>query len=223
VQKNWIQTMEKDLSNHRKNYQKDELLEKNTPENPIELFRDWFLVADTSDNIHEANAMNLATIGLDNFPKNRIVLLKKFTWEGFIFYTNYNSEKGKAINDNPNVCLSFFWHGLERQIIIKGKAEKLAENLSDGYFETRPDGSKLGAWASNQSEVVKSRKELDDQLNLYEEKFSGSDIPRPTHWGGFIVKPVSIEFWQGRPNRMHDRIRYTLLKDLNWKKERLAP
>jgi len=215
--------MEKDLSNHRKNYQKDELLEVNTPDNPMELFRDWFLVADESETIHEANAMNVATIGLDNFPKNRIILLKKFTWEGFIFYTNYNSEKGKAIATNPNICLSFFWHSLERQIIIKGKAEKLAENLSDGYFETRPDGSKLGAWASNQSEIVSSRSTLDDGLKKYEEKFQDVEIPRPKHWGGFLVKPISIEFWQGRPNRMHDRIRYTLQKDLNWKKERLAP
>ncbi len=215
--------MEKDLSNHRKTYQKDELLEANTPDNPIELFRDWFLVADESENIHEANAMNLATVGLDNFPKNRIVLLKKYTWEGFIFYTNYNSEKGKAIIANPNVCLSFFWHPLERQIIIKGTAEKLAKNLSDGYFESRPDGSKLGAWASNQSEVVNSRFELDDTLKKYEEKFQDNEIPRPKYWGGYMVKPISIEFWQGRPNRMHDRIRYTLQKDFNWKKERLAP
>lgn len=215
--------MEKDLSNHRKTYQKDELLEKNTPDNPIELFRDWFIEADESENIHEANAMNVATIGLDSFPKTRIILLKKFTWEGFIFYTNYNSEKGKAIANNPNVCLSFFWHPLERQIIIKGKAEKIAENLSDGYFETRPDGSKLGAWASNQSEVVSSREKLDDDLKKYEGKFQNSEIPRPKHWGGYLVKPISIEFWQGRPNRMHDRIRYTLQKDFNWKKERLAP
>ena len=131
--------MEKDLSNHRKSYDKDALLEATTPENPIELFRDWFLVADESELVHETNAMNIATIGLDGYPKNRMVLLKKFTYEGFIFYTNYNSEKGKAIANNPNVCLSFFWQGLERQIIIKGTTEKLAENLSDGYFESRPD------------------------------------------------------------------------------------
>lgn len=214
---------EKDLGNYRKNYQKSDLLEKNTPENPIELFRAWFLTADNDDSVHEANAMNIATIGLDGFPKNRMVLLKKYTWEGFIFYTNYNSEKGKAIYNNPNVCLSFFWPALERQIIIKGKAEKLAENLSDGYFESRPDGSKLGAWASNQSETVSSREKLDKQLKAYEDKFKGIEIPRPAYWGGFIVKPVSIEFWQGRPNRMHDRLRYTLDNNYNWKKERLAP
>ena len=212
-----------DLSYHRMNYDKDSLLESNTPENPMELFRDWFIEADTADNIPEANAMNIATIGLDGFPKNRMVLLKKYTWEGFIFYTNYNSEKGKAIEKNPNVCLSFFWHAQERQIIIKGTTEKIADNLSDGYFETRPDGSKLGAWASHQSDVVSSREELDNTLKTYEEKFRESEIPRPSYWGGYMVRPVSIEFWQGRPNRMHDRIRYTLQPDYDWKKERLAP
>jgi pyridoxamine 5'-phosphate oxidase len=215
--------MEKDLSNHRTNYNKDALLEVNTPENPMELFRDWFLAADASDFVPEANAMNIATIGLDGFPKNRMVLLKKFTWEGFIFYSNYNSEKGKAIAQNNVVCLSFFWQTVERQIIIKGNAEKLAENLSDGYFESRPDGSKLGAWASNQSEVVNSREELDKNLKSYEEKFRESEIPRPEYWGGYLVKPISIEFWQGRPNRMHDRIYYELTEDYNWKKVRLAP
>ena len=215
--------MEKDLSNHRKSYEKDALLEQNTPENPIELFRDWFLQADKDENVHEANAVNVATIGLDGYPKNRMVLLKKFTFEGFIFYTNYSSEKGKAIANNSNVCLSFFWQALERQIIIKGNAEKLPENLSDGYFESRPDGSKLGAWASHQSEVVASRDELDNALKAYEEQFRGNEILRPQYWGGYLVKPISIEFWQGRPNRMHDRIRYTLQPDFEWKKERLAP
>ncbi|AZJ32289.1 Pyridoxamine 5'-phosphate oxidase [Tenacibaculum mesophilum] len=215
--------MAHDLSDYRKSYEKRELLENNCPENPIELFRDWFFVADESEMVEEANAMTIASIGLDGFPKSRVVLLKKYTWEGFIFYTNYNSEKGKAILNNNHVCLSFFWAGLEQQIIIKGKAEKLAENLSDGYFESRPDGSKLGAWASNQSEVVTSRNELDNNLASFEKKFENQEIPRPKHWGGFLVKPVSIEFWQGRPNRMHDRIRYTLQKDFSWKLERLAP
>lgn len=215
--------MNQDLSTYRKSYEKEELLESNCPENPIELFRNWFLHADASEMVDEANAMSIATIGLDGFPKTRVVLLKKYTWEGFIFYTNYNSEKGKAIASNPNVCLSFFWAGLEQQIIIKGKAEKIAENLSDGYFESRPDGSKLGAWASNQSEVVASRNQLDERLTTFEEQFKGKEILRPEHWGGYIIKPKSIEFWQGRPNRMHDRIRYSLEKDFSWKLERLAP
>jgi pyridoxamine 5'-phosphate oxidase len=212
----------KDLSNYRKTYQKAELLETNISDNPMQLFQSWFLEAEKMES-GEANAMNIATIGLDGFPKNRIVLLKRFTWEGFVFYTNYKSEKGKAILENPKVCLSFFWQGLERQVIVKGYAEKLAENLSDGYFESRPDGSKIGAWASSQSDVIASRDELDAKLKSYEAKFNNQEIPRPKHWGGFLIKPQSIEFWQGRPNRMHDRIRFTLQDDLNWKLERLQP
>ncbi|TXD48853.1 pyridoxamine 5'-phosphate oxidase [Polaribacter sp. IC073] len=215
--------MSKDLSNYRKSYEKQELLESNCPENPMELFQTWFRNADDSEMVDETNAMNIATIGADGFPKNRIVLLKKFTWEGFIFYTNYNSEKGKAIEDNNNICLSFFWPALEQQIIIKGIAEKQAENLSDGYFESRPDGSKLGAWASNQSTVVASRNELEESLASFENDFRGKEIIRPKHWGGYLVKPISIEFWQGRPNRLHDRIRYHLAEDFSWKIERLAP
>jgi pyridoxamine 5'-phosphate oxidase len=215
--------MEKDLSNYRKAYIKKELSKTNVPENPLELFQKWFYEVEESNGVDEPNAMTISTIGLDGFPKNRVVLLKKYTWEGFIFYTNYNSEKGKAIEKNSNVCLSFFWHNAEQQIIIKGKVEKIADNLSDGYFDSRPDGSKLGAWASNQSSVVTSRKELDDNLKELEVKFENSEIPRPAHWGGYIVKPISIEFWQGRANRMHDRILYTLQADYNWKIERLAP
>ncbi len=212
----------KDLSNYRKVYRKNELTKSTISENPMELFQQWFLEAETTEK-GEANAMNIATIGVDGFPKNRIVLLKKITWEGFVFYTNYHSEKGKAIQENPKVCLSFFWQGLERQVIIKGIAEKLAKNLSDGYFESRPDGSKLGAWASNQSEVIASKEMLHKKLEKCTEKFKGKEIPRPKNWGGFLIKPISIEFWQGRPNRMHDRIRYTLQKDYSWKIERLQP
>ncbi|MEN8775719.1 MAG: pyridoxamine 5'-phosphate oxidase [Polaribacter sp.] len=215
--------MPKDLSNYRKSYEKQELLEGNCPENPMELFQTWFRNADESETVEETNAMTIATIGKDGYPKSRVVLLKKITWEGFVFYTNYSSEKGTAIQENNNICLSFFWPALEQQIIIKGKAEKLAENLSDGYFESRPVGSKLGAWASNQSSVVSSREALEENLSSLEKKFEGKEIPRPKHWGGYLTKPTSIEFWQGRPNRLHDRILYTLQEDFSWKLERLAP
>lgn len=215
--------MEKDLSNYRKSYQKGQLLKATAPENPLELFQKWFHEVEEFGNTEEPNAMTLATIGKDSFPKSRVVLLKKLTWEGFIFYTNYKSEKGRAITENPNVCLSFFWQGLEQQVIVKGMAEKIAANLSDGYFESRPNGSKLGAWASNQSEIIEKREVLEDNLKRFEEKFKNQEIPRPEHWGGYLVKPVSIEFWQGRDNRMHDRLRYTLQDDFSWKIERLAP
>ncbi|VAV84969.1 Pyridoxamine 5'-phosphate oxidase [hydrothermal vent metagenome] len=215
--------MEKDLSNYRKSYEKGALLKSNVPENPMELFQKWFYEVDNSNTIDEANAMTLSTIGLDGFPKSRVVLLKKYTYEGFIFYTNYNSEKGKAIEQNPNVCLSFFWNVAERQIIIKGKAERIAENLSDGYFESRPRGSQLGAIVSNQSEIIQDRTVLENKLKQLENDLEGKDIPRPKYWGGFIVKPIEIEFWQGRANRLHDRIRYRLQEDYNWKIDRLAP
>ena len=215
--------MEKDLGNYRKSYEKSELLLKDTPENPIELFRTWFNEIDAHFPEDETNAMTISTIGLNGFPKNRVVLLKKYTYEGFIFYTNYESEKGQAIQSNPKVCLSFFWAGAERQIIIKGKAEKIAKNLSDGYFESRPRGSQLGAIVSKQSSIIEGRDFLETKLLALEKKFEGKEIPRPKFWGGFIVKPVEIEFWQGRSNRLHDRIHYKLDKEYSWVKSRLAP
>lgn len=215
--------MQKDLSDYRKSYEKSALLETTIKENPMEQFQKWFYEVEATDGLDEPNAMTVSTIGLDGFPKNRVVLMKKYTHEGFIFYTNYDSEKGRAIAANPSLCLSFFWPNMERQVIIKGTAEKLAENLSDGYFESRPVGSQLGAVVSNQSEVIGSREVLEKELEALEKKYEGKEIPRPSNWGGFLVRPVSIEFWQGRPNRLHDRIRYTLQDDYNWKIERLAP
>lgn len=211
-----------DLSNYRRSYEKNELTEDNLPEDPIKLFQKWFHEVDFGST-EEVNAMTVSTFGLDGYPKSRVVLLKRFTYEGFVFYTNYNSEKGKAIANNPNICLSFFWHSFERQVIIKGKAEKIPENLSDGYFESRPDGSKLGAIVSNQSEVIPSRESLEQKLQQLEKDFEGKEILRPDYWGGYIVKPVEVEFWQGRPNRLHDRIRYQLQDDFSWKIDRLSP
>ncbi len=215
--------MENDLSSYRKSYKKHELLLKDVPENPLELFQKWFHEVDRFFVEDETNAMTVSTIGLDGFPKNRVVLLKRYTYEGFIFYTNYESEKGKAIEQNPNVCLSFFWHGAERQIIIKGKAEKIAKNLSDGYFESRPRGSQLGAIVSNQSDIIESREVIESKLSKLEEIYQGKEILRPEYWGGYIVKPVELEFWQGRPNRLHDRIRYQLQEGYNWQIDRLSP
>ena len=215
--------MQKDLGDYRRSYEKSALIEDAISENPMELFQKWFYEVEASGGNDENNAMTLSTIGLDGFPKNRVVLLKKYTHEGFIFYTNYESEKGKAIARIPQVCISFLWPNMERQIIIKGKAEKIAKNLSDGYFESRPEGSKLGAIVSPQSTVIASRDILEDDLKKLEKELEGKEIERPDFWGGYIVKPVSIEFWQGRPNRLHDRIRYSLQKNLDWKIERLAP
>ncbi|WP_158976346.1 pyridoxamine 5'-phosphate oxidase [Cellulophaga sp. L1A9] len=214
--------MQKDLGDYRKTYAKSELTESSISDNPMELFQKWFYETEASEGVDEPNAMTVATIGEDGFPKSRVVLLKKYTHEGFIFYTNYDSEKGKAIANNPNVCISFFWPFMERQIIIKGIAEKIPENLSDGYFESRPDGSKLGAIVSEQSAVIDSREVLEERLKELEKEYETKEILRPKNWGGYIVKPVSMEFWQGRPNRLHDRIRFSL-EDIDWKIDRLAP
>lgn len=212
-----------DLSDYRKVYEKGHLLESEVDLNPMMQFQKWFYEVEEANLAEETNAMSVSTIGLDGFPKTRIVLLKKYDENGFVFYTNYDSEKGKAILENPQLCLSFFWPKAERQIIIKGIAEKVEATVSENYFHSRPKGSQLGALVSPQSSVISDYDFLKNRLEQLEIEFEHVDlIPRPKHWGGFLVKPVSIEFWQGRPNRLHDRIRYTL-EELDWKIERLAP
>lgn len=215
--------MEKDLSDFRKSYDKKELLESHVSESPFLLFEQWFQEIQAANPEAENNAMTVSSIGSDGFPKSRIVLLKKFNDNGFVFYTNYNSEKGKAIASNPNICASFFWPALERQVIIKGKASKISAVESDNYFRSRPEGSRLGAIASNQSQVVPSRAVLDDRLEKLKKEYENKEISRPDNWGGYIIKPISIEFWQGRPNRMHDRLRYSENMENSWKLERLEP
>ena len=212
----------KNLSNYRESYEKSELLESGLPENPIHLFAKWFQETEDLAPEIEANAMTISTIDADGFPKSRVVLLKQFTEHGFVFFTNYNSRKGQNISNNNSVCLSFFWPSLQRQVIINGNAEKTSTEESDLYFKSRPEGSKLGAIASNQSEVVPNRQFLEDKLSNLETKFHSLEIPRPEHWGGYVVKPITIEFWQGRANRLHDRIQYKIVGS-SWIKNRLSP
>jgi len=212
-----------DLGNYRKSYTKSELLESMIDENPMMQFQKWFYETEEFGGVEEVNAMTVSTIGTDGFPKARIVLLKKYDENGFTFVTNYDSEKGKALFENPHVCLSFFWPSIERQVIIKGMAEKQTEAYSEGYFHSRPKGSQLGAVVSPQSQVIPNREFLDEELLRLEKEFAGREIPKPANWGGILVRPVSIEFWQGRPNRLHDRIRYSLQESGDWKTERLAP
>ena len=214
--------MSKDLQDYRQSYEKSELLESSISSDPFELFEQWFNETEAEGGSGEVNAMTMSTIGLDGFPKSRVVLLKSYSADGFVFYTNFNSEKGKAIAQNPHVCLSFFWPSTERQVIIKGLVEKVDEKTATKYYHSRPRGSQLGAWASPQSTEIASREVLENNLAEVKEKYEGQQVPKPSHWGGYIVKPVSIEFWQGRQNRLHDRIAY-IKEDAKWNSKRLAP
>ena len=212
--------MSKDLSRYRKEYLKGFLIEENLPENPIKLFSDWFNNADSKSNEIEPNAMSLSAIDLNGVPITRVVLLKKFSNDGFVFCTNYSSTKGKSITKNPNVCMSFFWSSLEQQVIINGKASKVSEADSDNYFNSRPIGSRLGAIISNQSEIIPSREYLENKLK--KNNLENNSVKRPNNWGGYIVDPTSIEFWQGRENRLHDRILYKKENNI-WNYVRLSP
>ena len=213
--------MNEDIAGIRQDYQLQSLMETDVTSNPLEQFNKWWGDA-VKSKLEEVNAMTLATASAVAIPSARIVLLKGITEKGFVFFTNYESHKGKELAENPNACLVFFWKELERQVRITGAVEKVDAEDSDEYFNSRPEGSRIGAWASPQSNVIASREIIEDNTEKYKQQFADGNITRPPHWGGYIVKPTVMEFWQGRPNRLHDRIQYQL-KDGIWKIERLAP
>ena len=211
------------IADIRKDYKLKSFYESDAAANPIDQFTKWWDEAVKAE-IEEVNAMTLATASIDAKPSARIVLLKGYTKEGFIFFTNYESAKGQTISTNHNVALLFFWKELERQIRIEGIAKKIAAADSDAYFNSRPGGSKIGAWASPQSEVIPNRAFLEKNIEELTVKYPDHNlVPRPEHWGGYIVQPNLMEFWQGRSSRLHDRLQYSLLENGEWKRERLAP
>jgi pyridoxamine 5'-phosphate oxidase len=210
------------IADIRKDYQLQSLLESDIKKNPIDQFSTWWNQAIESQ-IDEVNAMTLATVDANHKPSARIVLLKEFDENGFVFFTNYNSKKGLDMLSNKNVALVFFWKELERQVRIEGKVEKVSGDISDTYFNSRPEMSRIGAWASPQSTVIPSREILETNFQQYQTEFEKKEINRPQHWGGYIVKPELIEFWQGRSSRLHDRIVYGKDGDNEWKINRVAP
>lgn len=210
------------IADLRKEYSSQSLLETDVANHPVEQFGKWWTEA-VNSQIDEVNAMTLATASGDGMPSARIVLLKGFDRNGFVFFTNYKSYKALQIEENPKACLVFFWKELERQVRITGLVKKIDEKKSDEYFFSRPKESQIGAWASPQSQVIESRDWLDKKYSELTEAFKEKKLQRPKHWGGLIVTPVIIEFWQGRQSRLHDRIQYTIQQDGSWKMERLAP
>jgi pyridoxamine 5'-phosphate oxidase len=214
--------MQSNIASIRKNYSQKTLSEDSVDQDPVIQFEKWWQEAIDS-KIDEVNAMTLATASADGLPSARIVLLKGFSARGFVFYTNYDSYKGKQLEENPRACLVFFWKELERQVRIVGIVQKVSEEQSDEYFHSRPVGSQVGASVSPQSTIIESREWLEGKYRELEQKVANSAIQRPGNWGGYIVKPVVIEFWQGRPSRLHDRLEYSLQENGKWKIERLAP
>jgi len=208
------------LQHSRHQYDKGILTENNLNENPILQFEMWMKEA-IEANVPEPNAMDLCTVS-NNCPSSRIVLLKGIEKDGITFFTNYESEKGNDILKNPNVSVNFFWQPQARQVRIQGRVEKVTPEYSDLYFKTRPRESQIGAWASSQSTIIKSRQELDDKIESLLDQYKNKEIPRPPYWGGYLLKPTKIEFWQGRPNRLHDRFQYDLT-NAGWMVFRLAP
>lgn len=210
-----------DIKNLRLNYKKSSIDFNNLEENPITCFLKWF--ADALEvNKDEANACVLSTINTDNKPDSRVVLLKAVNEKGFTFFTNYNSNKAKSIELNNNVALNFYWPELERQVRITGVALKISAKESDEYFKSRPRESQMGAWVSEQSKAINLYYSFVDTLNKLESTFKGKEVERPLHWGGYCISPNKIEFWQGRPSRLHDRLVYEKI-DGNWNTKRLAP
>jgi pyridoxamine 5'-phosphate oxidase len=209
------------ISSIRKDYQLQSLSESDVKQDPIEQFGKWWDEAIAS-SIDEVNAMTLSTVTAEGKPSARIVLLKGFDERGFVFFTNYESNKGAQLTANPFASLVFFWKELERQVRIEGICEKVSEQESDDYFHSRPIGSQLGACASPQSRVIESRRVIENNLEKLQDQYRDMEIPRPAHWGGYRVVPQAIEFWQGRSSRLHDRIKYTK-ENQSWKIVRLAP
>lgn len=215
--------MNRDLAAMRRNYAKDPLSEEKAGDCPFQLFNHWLADAMESETL-DPNAMTLATIDAQGQPKARTLLLKGFSKEkGWIFYSNYESDKGQELAENPQCSLLFWWENLERQVRIEGRVQKLAEKDSDAYYASRPRDSQIGAWVSEQSQIISDRKVLEERLAVLEEQYEGIDtLPRPPHWGGYQLLPTAVEFWQGQPSRLHDRLRFRL-EDGQWIKERLAP
>ena len=214
--------MDKTVADLRKDYTLEGLSELEVDLNPFIQFKKWFDQA-LAAQLPEPNAMTIATATPDGKPSARMVLLKDFDERGFTFFTNYNSHKGQELAENPQGALVFWWAELERQVRISGYVEKVSETESDQYFHSRPANSRLGAWISNQSEVIESREVLERRLQEFKSKYENEEIPRPPHWGGLRVIPTEIEFWQGRPSRLHDRLLYSRLDNDTWKIERLSP
>ncbi len=210
------------ISDIRKTYSQKKLVEEKANPDPFQQFTKWWEQAVEAD-IEEVNAMTLATASADGIPSARVVLLKEYNKKGFVFFTNYESFKGKQLAENPKACLVFFWKELERQVRITGLVLKIDSKESEAYFNSRPHESQVGALVSPQSQVIASREWLEQEYKTSIEQFKDREVPRPAHWGGYIVKPVMIEFWQGRPGRLHDRLQYSLKEDGQWKIERLAP
>ncbi len=210
------------IADIRKDYKIASLNEADVKENPFLQFDAWWKEAIRAE-IDEVNAMTLATVAADGKPAARTVLLKGFDESGFVFYTNYFSRKGSEIKDNNDAALLFFWKELERQVRIEGRIQLTSSTESDEYFASRPLESKLGAWASPQSQLISGRRELEEQFERMRLKFEGKEIPRPPHWGGYRLVPQKVEFWQGRPGRLHDRLLYTRYDINNWNISRLAP